>query len=73
MNSSFGTIAGRRRRLRSRPFLVSESVANQPSMSRFEELETSTTTDCALLKQPDNQKLATSVLRYFNPSCCITR
>jgi hypothetical protein len=25
-------------------------------MSRFEELETSTTTDCGLLKQPYNQK-----------------
>jgi len=25
-------------------------------MSRFEELETSTTTDWGLLKQPDNQK-----------------
>jgi hypothetical protein len=35
-----------------RPFLVSEA-ANQPSMSRFAE-ETSTTTDCGLLKQPDN-------------------
>jgi hypothetical protein len=38
--------------------LVSEPAANQPSMSRFEELETSTTTDCGLLKQPNNQKLA---------------
>ena len=57
MNSSFGTIAGRHRLLHFRPFLVSEPAANQLSTSRFEELETSTTTDCRLLKQPDNQKL----------------
>ena len=43
----------KRRLLRFKPSLVSEPVANQPSMSRFEELETSTATDCGLLKQPD--------------------
>jgi hypothetical protein len=34
------------------------------TMSRFEELETSTTTDCGLLKQPDNQKSASLRVLY---------
>src|SRR4029077_12474494 len=59
MNSSFGTIAARRRLLHFRPFLVSEPAANQPSTSRSEEPEISNTTSWAKLKQPDNQKPAT--------------
>jgi len=58
MNLFSGIIDGRHGLLHFRPFLVSEPAANQPSMSRFEELKTSTTTDYGLLKQPDNQKLA---------------
>ena len=67
MNSSFGTIAGRHRPLRFRLFLVSEPAANQLSTNRFEELETSTTTDCRLLKQPDNQKLASLARGFVSP------
>ena len=48
--------AARRPQQHFRPSSVSEPAANQPSTSRFEELQTSTTTDWGLLKQPDNQK-----------------
>src|ERR1017187_4596249 len=58
MNSSFGTIAARRRLPHFRHSLVSEPAANQPSTSRSEELEISTTTGWGELKQPDNQETA---------------
>src|SRR5215472_9565432 len=57
MSSSFGTIAARRRQPLSRRSLASEPAANQRSTSRFAGHAISTTTNCGLLKQPDNQKL----------------
>src|ERR1035441_7747852 len=68
MNSSFGTIAARRRLPHFRHSLVSEPAANQPSTSRSEELEISTTTGWGELKQPDNQEQATEPLRAASGS-----
>src|SRR5260370_19865310 len=56
MNSYFGTTVARRRLPHFRHSSASEPAANQPSTSRSEEQEISTTTGWVLLKQPDNQK-----------------
>src|SRR5260370_20937376 len=58
MNSYFGTTVARRRLPHFRHSSASEPAANQPSTSRSEEQEISTTTGWVLLKQPDNQKAA---------------
>src|SRR5260370_37935162 len=58
MNSYFGTTVARRRLPHFRHSSASGPAANQPSTSRSEEQEISTTTGWVLLKQPDNQKPA---------------
>src|SRR5271157_3977236 len=59
MNSSFGTTVARHRRPHFRHCLASGPLADQLCTSRFGEREISTTIYRGLLKQPDNQKLAT--------------
>src|SRR5215469_2831485 len=61
MSSSSGTIAARRQRPLSRRSLALELAASQPTTSRSAEREISTTTGWGLLKQPDNQKTASSI------------